>query len=99
MQTILQFIQLYTLACELYDKGCAGCFKRTSNNAQPGVITDQELIAIYRFCHLQQRFSKQAMRGFIRNYWRAYFPKLPAYQTFVARLNQLELTFQAMEAQ
>ena len=39
------------------------------------------------------------MHEFIRDYWWEYFPKLPAYQTFVARLNQLEPTFQALGAQ
>jgi len=38
------------------------------------------------------------MYEFIRDYWHAYFPKLPAYQTFVARLNQLEATFQSLSA-
>lgn len=99
MKTILQLIQLYLLACELYDKGRSACFQRTSNNLQPSGITDQELIAIYWFCHLHQRFSKHAMHTFIRDYWQEYFPRLPAYQTFVARLNQLEPTFQALGAQ
>ena len=99
MKNELQLIQLYTLACELHDKGRAACFQRISNNVRPGGITDQELIAIYWFCHLHQRFTKKAMHEFIRDYWWEYFPKLPAYQTFVARLNQLELTFQALGAQ
>lgn len=98
MKTILQLIKLYLLACALYDKGRGAGFQRISNNAQPGGITDQELLAIYWFCHLHQRFEKKAMHAFIRDYWLEYFPKLPAYQTFVARLNQLELTFQAMGA-
>jgi hypothetical protein len=99
VKTILQLIQLYTLACELHDKGRSDCFQRISNNAQPGGITDPELIAIYWFCHLHQRFTKNAMHEFIRDYWLEYFPKLPAYQTFVARLNQLEPTFQAIGGQ
>lgn len=98
MKIILQLIELYALACELHDKGRSGCFQRSSNNTQPGGITDQELIAIYWFCHLQQRYEKQAMHSFMRDYWLEYFPKLPAYQTFVARLNQLEPTFQAIGA-
>ena len=98
MKTIFQLIELYTLACELYDKGRTACFQRISNNAQPGGITDPELIAIYWFCHLHQRFEKKAMHAFIRDYWWEFFPKLPAYQTFVARLNQLEPTFQALGA-
>jgi hypothetical protein len=36
------------------------------------------------------------MHQFIQDYWSEYFPKLPAYQTFVARLNRLEATFQSL---
>ena len=31
-------------------------------------------------------------------YWREWFPRLPSYQTFVRRLNQLEPTFQTVGA-
>lgn len=99
MKNTLQLIHLYTLACEMYDSGRSTCFQRLSNNSKPGGITDQELLAIYWFCHLHQRYEKKAMHEFIRDYWRAFFPRLPAYQTFVARLNQLEATFQAIGAQ
>ena len=34
------------------------------------------------------------MHTFIKNYWFDWFPRLPAYQTFVYRLNQLESSFQ-----
>ncbi len=34
------------------------------------------------------------MHSFIKNYWFDWFPRLPAYQTFVFRLNQLEPSFQ-----
>ena len=99
MKNTLQLIQLYTLACEMYDNGRSTCFQRLSNNTNPGGITDQELIALYWFAHLQRRYEKKAMYELIRDYWREFFPKLPAYQTFVARLNQLEPTFQSIGAQ
>jgi hypothetical protein len=88
VKTTLQLIQLYTLACE-----------RLSNNKKPGGITDQELIAIYWFSHLQRRYEKKAMHEFISDYWREFFPALPSYQTFVARLNQLEATWQSIGLQ
>ena len=34
------------------------------------------------------------MHEFIQNYWSDWFPRLPGYQTFVFRLNQLEASFQ-----
>ena len=87
-----QLIQLYVLVCHIYDTRATTCFQRLSNNAKPA-FTDQELVTIYLFGQLQGVFEKKAMHKLIANYWRAFFPALPAYQTFVARLNQLEPTF------
>jgi hypothetical protein len=83
------------LAGHVYDTRSATCFQRLSNNAQPA-FTDQELIAIYLFGHLNGVFEKKAIHRLIDKYWRHYFPHLPAYQTFVARLNQLEQSFQTI---
>lgn len=94
----IQLIQLYLLVCELYDTRRSTCFQRLGNNANPGGITDQELVTIYWFAHLQGHFEKKAMHQFIRDYWRGFFPTLPSYQTFVARLNRLEATFQSLGA-
>jgi len=99
VKNILQLIQLYVLVCELYDMRRSACFQRLSNNANPNGITDQELITIYIFGHLHGQFEKKAIHSFIQTYWLEYFPKLPAYQTFVARLNRLEPTFQALGAE
>jgi Transposase DDE domain len=99
VKTTLQLIQLYTLGCEMYDNGRRTSFQRLSNNTKPGGITDQELIAIYWFSHLQRRYEKKAMHEFISDYWREFFPSLPSYQTFVARLNQLEATWQSIGLQ
>ncbi|MEJ7710264.1 MAG: transposase [Pyrinomonadaceae bacterium] len=68
-----------------------------SNNAQPE-FTDQELITIWFFAHLQGCFEKKQMHRLIHNYWRDWFPHLPSYQTFVCRLNRLEPTFQTFGA-
>jgi hypothetical protein len=90
-----QLIELYLLACHVYDTCSETCFQRLSNNSKPD-FTDQELIAIYLFGHLQGLFEKKAIHRLINKYWRHYFPHLPAYQTFVARLNQLEQSFQTI---
>jgi hypothetical protein len=90
-----QLIQLYLLVCHIYDTRSETCFQRLSNNSQP-VFTDQELITIYLFGHLQGMFEKKAIHKLINEYWRHFFPHLPAYQTFVARLNLLEPTFQTV---
>ncbi len=90
-----QLIQLYLLVCRVYDTRSVTCFQRLSNNSKP-VFTDQELVTVYLFGHLQGVFEKKAIHKLIDNYWRHFFPRLPAYQTFVARLNLLEPTFQAI---
>ena len=90
-----QLIQLYLLVCHIYDTRSETCFQRLSNNSEPR-FTDQELVAIYLFAHLNGKFEKKAMHRFIDQYWLHFFPRLPAYQTFVARLNLLEQTFQTI---
>ena len=98
MNNHLQLIELYVLVCELHDLRRGTCFQRISHNAHAAGITDQELITIYWFGHWHRRYEKKEIYDFIKDYWWAYFPKLPAYQTFVARLNQLEPTFQSIGA-
>ncbi len=92
-----QLIQLYLFVCQTYDTSPDTCFQRLSNNRKPE-FTDQELITIWFFAHLQGCFEKKRMHTLIRNYWRSWFPLLPAYQTFVLRLNRLEPTFQTFGA-
>jgi hypothetical protein len=89
----IQLIQLYLLICHIYDTRSETCFQRLSNNSNPR-FTDQELVTIYLFGHLNGLFEKKAIHKFITDYWRHFFPTLPSYQTFVARLNQMEQTFQ-----
>ena len=90
-----QLIQLYVLVCHIYDTCSGSCFQRLSNNAKPA-FTDQELVTIYLFGHLQGVSEKKAIHKLIDSYWRHFFPRLPAYQTCVARLNLLEPTLQAI---
>lgn len=90
-----QLIQIYLFVCHIYDTSPATCFQRLSNNREPN-FTDQELITIWFFAHLSGLSEKKKMHEFIKNYWIDWFPRLPAYQTFVHRLNQLEESFQTI---
>ena len=90
-----QLIQLYLRVCQTYDTCSKSCFQRLSNNSTPA-FTDQELIAIFFFGHLNGLFQKQAIYKFTVNYWSQWFPHLPSYQTFCYRLNLLEQTFQVL---
>lgn len=86
-------IEIYLFVCHVYDTSPETCFQRLSNNRKPE-FTDQELITIWFFAHFEGCFEKKKMHTFIRKYWRAWFPLLPSYQTFVLRLNRLEPSFQ-----
>src|SRR5437868_2996645 len=90
-------IEIYLFVCQTYDTSSQTCYQRLSNNRKPD-FTDQELITIWFFAHLEGCFEKKRMHQLIEKYWREWFPRLPSYQTFVLRLNQLEPTFQTFGA-
>jgi len=90
-------IEIYLFVCRTYDTSPQTCFQRLSNNRAPD-FTDQELLTIWFFAHLEGCFEKKRMHSLIRKYWQAWFPRLPSYQTFVLRLNRLEPSFQTFGA-
>jgi hypothetical protein len=90
-------IEIYLFVCQVYDTSFTTCYQRLSNNREPE-FTDQELITIWFFAHLEGCFEKKRMHQLIEKYWREWFPRLPSYQTFVLRLNQSEPTFQTFGA-
>lgn len=69
---------------------------QANRNHQQLTITDQELVTIYLFGHLNEHFEKRAMYRFIKHYWTAYFPALPSYQAFSRRLNLLTPIFDGL---
>lgn len=90
-----QLIQLYVFVCQIYDTRSNSCFQRLSNNSRPR-FTDQELVTIWFFAHFNEKYEKKQIHRFIQEYWAAWFPHLPSYQTFCYRLNLLEQTFQSI---
>src|SRR5947209_11573467 len=86
-------IEIYLFVCQTYDTSSKTCYQRLGNNSKPE-FTDQELITIWFFAHLEGCFEKKKMHTLILKYWRNWFPRLPSYQTFVLRLNRLEPAFQ-----
>jgi hypothetical protein len=87
-----QLIQLYLLVCRFYDNQSSLKSQRLSN-FKPR-FTDQELVTVYLFGHLNGLFQKKAIYRFLRNYRADWFPALPSYQAFCNRLNNLESSFQ-----
>jgi hypothetical protein len=65
------------------------------SNFKP-VFTDEEIITVYLFGQLNERFNHRQIHQFIREYWSDWFPALPSYQAFNRRLNLLTDNFQAL---
>jgi hypothetical protein len=87
-----QLIQLYVWVCSCYDKHSVLKLQRMSNNSQPA-FTDQELVTLYLFGHLQGHFSQRRIYDYTCGHWLAWFPLLPSYQAFNQRLNNLSPSF------
>jgi len=90
MQLETQLIQLFLWVCAMYDKHPTLKYQRWSNNLTEPLLSDQEVITIYLFGHLQERFKLKAIHRYIGQHWSAWFPHLPSYQAFNHRLNLLE---------
>jgi Transposase DDE domain len=90
-----KLIELYLLICHLYDTKPVLKQQRLSNNHQL-LCSDEELLTIYMFGHLQGHTSGRRIYDYIRNHWREWFPTLPAYQAFNRRLNELAPAFELL---
>ncbi len=91
-----KLIELYCLICRIYDSQSSLKSQRLSN-FKPR-FSDQELITVYLFGHLNGLYQKKAIYHFTRNYWATWFPNLPSYQAFNRRVNLLESAFHLIGA-
>lgn len=91
-----QLIQIYLLVCHSYDNDSSLKFQRASN-FKP-VFTDEEIMTVYLFGQLNEKFNHRQIHQFIRQYWLDWFPRLPSYQAFNRRLNLLADNFQTLFA-
>lgn len=89
-----QLIQIYLLVCQIYHNQCSLKYQRLSN-FQPK-FSDEEIITIYLFGLLNEKFKHRQIYDFIQDYWREWFPHLPSYQAFNRRLNLLTDNFQIL---
>ena len=93
METLL--IELYLLICRLYDTKPVLKQQRLSNNHQP-LCSDEELLTIYLFGHLQGHTTQRRIYDYVCNHWREWFPALPAHQTLNSRLNEPAPAFELL---
>jgi len=89
-----QLIELYVLVCEVYDKHADLKSQRLSN-FRPR-CTDEELLTMYLFGHLQGLAQQRRIYAYVRGHWHAWFPALPTYQAFNRRLNELVSAFEQL---
>jgi IS5 family transposase len=90
-----KLITLYLLICRLYDNQPVLKQQRLSNNHQP-LFSDEELLTMYLFGHLQGLTTQRRIYDYIHNHWREWFPALPSYQTVNGRLNELAPAFELL---
>lgn len=85
----VNLIQIYMYVCQAYQDKLQYQCMRMSNNKAP-IFSDEELLTVYLFCGaFEQRFTIKAIHAFTKEYLLDWFPKLPSYQTFNARLNRM----------
>jgi hypothetical protein len=84
-------IKVYFHVCDKYKEQICWDVQRFSNNRNPPeAITDEELITIYLFCvAYSEKYKIKSIYRYIQSHWHCWFPKLPSYQAFNARLNNL----------
>lgn len=90
----IQLIALYYHICDCYDKQLRWCCQRHSNNSFEPSFTDEELLTIYIYVMLfEEKYRIKSIWRHATIYLRSWFPALPSYQAFNARLNRLAGVF------
>jgi hypothetical protein len=89
-----QLIELYLLVCRTYDNQPDLKYQRLSN-FRPR-CTDEELLTMYLFGHLQGLLQQRRIYQYMRQHWQGWFPALPSYQAFNRRLNELIPAFEQL---
>jgi hypothetical protein len=89
-----QLIELYLRVCAFYDNQPGLKYQRLSN-FRPR-CTDEELLTMYLFGHLQGFSQQRRIYQYLRQHWHAWFPALPSYQAFNRRLNELVTAFEQL---
>lgn len=87
-----KLITLYCTVCQCYDSKLRATVQRLSNNDRPQ-FTDEEVITVFLWGILQRLFEVKAIYSFTKEYLHKWFPRLPSYQAFSRRLNELSPAF------
>ena len=86
-------VKVYLFVCDAYENELKYLVQRFSNNNSPR-FTDQEIMTIMLYCiAYEKRLTIREVHGFTSRWLRSWFPLLPSYQGFVARVNRLPSAF------
>lgn len=90
----LKLIELYFYVCQEYEEELKWHCQRFTNNSGSPEFSDCEVLTTYLFAvGFEQRYQVKQVHRYIKSHWFSWFPKLPAYQTYNARLNRLVAVF------
>ncbi len=92
----IQLIRTYLILCDQYEAQGHWLCQRLSNNPTPPEFSDVEVLTVYLFGITEGRRTIKACHDFAKQHMTEWFPKLPSYQAFVARLNELADLFPAL---
>lgn len=90
----LQLTQLYLYVCEIYEEKLQWHSMRFTKNQEVPSFTDQELLTTYLFSvGYERRFPIKDIYDYTVNHWQSWFPQLPGYAAYNARLNRIAPVF------
>lgn len=92
----IKLIALYFYVCERYEEKLQYLCQRFSPNSTPR-FSDCEVLTLYLFVASEEHLCTiKSIHRFGRRYLHGWFPDLPSYQAFCARLNRLSPCLQAL---
>jgi len=95
----LKLIELYFYVCQEYEEELKWHCQRFTNNSGIPEFSDCEVLTTYLFAvGFEQRFQIKQVHRYIQSHWFSWFPKLPSYQTYNARVNRLVAVFPVLIA-
>lgn len=85
----IKLIGLYFFICDSYSRELRWHCQRFSPN-QSQEFTDEELLTVYLYSvAVEEKVKIKSVHRYAQSYLREWFPQLPSYQAFNARLNRL----------
>lgn len=96
MDNRTNLIKIYLFVCDAYEKDLKFFTQRFSNNNKPR-FSDPEIITIMLYCiACENQLSIKSIHRFTSIWMRSWFPYIPSYQAFVARVNRLSEAFRRL---